>query len=291
MTPTKPVVTIDHDHTEATDLKRTLKTADATSTEEENSQDDDKDRNFVTALARGLELLRCFSPNESLLGNQELAAKTGLAKATVSRLTYTLARQGYLKKQAASGKYQLDVGVLAFGYQMLSNLSVRNVAHPLMDELARYAQAAVAMAARDRLQMVYLDVVHGQANMTMRRQVGSNLPLHLSSVGRACLAAMPEQERAFLLDHIRERNDADWRDIRRSLDRAFRDFEDYGYCLSIGEWTRDVNSVAVPLVHREHGILAFNCGGPSFQLSREKLEEDIGPRLKHMVAQIQAVSC
>lgn len=290
MSITKPVVTNEHDNAEGSDFNQTRQATASTAMEEENSQNDEKDRNFVTALARGLELLRCFSPNERLLGNQELAAKTGLAKATVSRLTHTLARQGYLKKQPDSGKYQLDVGVLGFGYQMLSNLSVRSVAHPLMDELARYAQAAVAMAARDRLQMVYLDVVHGQANMTMRRQVGSYLPLHLSSVGRACLAAMPDQERTFLLDHIRDRHSGEWRDIRRGLDRAFQDYEDYGYCLSIGEWTRDVNSVAVPLVHREHGILAFNCGGPSFQLSREKLEDDIGPRLKHMVSQIQAVS-
>jgi DNA-binding IclR family transcriptional regulator len=172
---------------------------------------------------------------------------------------------------------------------MLSNLSIRAVAHPFMEELAKHAQTTVAMAARDRLQMVYVDVVHGQANMTMRRQVGSYLPLHLSSMGRACLAAMPEKEREFLLEHIRERNTADWREIRRGLDRAFRDFEDYGYCLSIGEWTRDVNSVAVPLIHPEHGVLAFNCGGPSFQLPRERLEDDIGPRLKLMVAQIQSV--
>jgi DNA-binding IclR family transcriptional regulator len=288
MTPTQTDVTNDHGAAGLSAPEPALRTAGGMTTEEESFQDDEKDRNFVTALARGLELLRCFSPGERLLGNQELAAKTGLAKATVSRLTYTLARQGYLKKQADSGKYQLDVGVLGFGYQMLSNLSVRSVAHPAMEELARYAQAAVAMAARDRLQMVYLDVVHGEGSMTMRRQVGSYLPLHLSSVGRACLAAMPEQERTFLLDHIRERHGDEWRDIRRGLDRAFRDFEDYGYCLSIGEWTRDVNSVAVPMIHREHGILAFNCGGPSFQLSRDKLEDDIGPRLKHMVSQIAA---
>jgi DNA-binding IclR family transcriptional regulator len=251
--------------------------------------DESKDRNFVTALARGLDLLRCFTPEESLLGNQELAAKTGLAKATVSRLTYTLAKLGCLKKSAASGKYHLDVGVLAFGYQMLSNLSARAIARPFMEEMARYSGVAVAMAARDRLQMVYLDVVHGQANLTMRRQVGSYLPLHLSSMGRASLAAMPENERDFLLGHIRTRYADDWLEIRRGLERAFRDYADFGFCLSIGEWTRDVNSVAVPLVHKEHGILAFNCGGPAFQLPRDKLEDDIGPRLIDMVNQIQAV--
>ncbi|MCB4796669.1 IclR family transcriptional regulator [Pseudomonas sp. NP21570] len=250
-------------------------------------EDEEKDRQFVTALARGLELLRCFSPRESVLSNQELARKANLPRPTVSRLTYTLTRLGYLK-QLPQGKYQLDVGVMSFGYGMLSNLSIRAVAHPLMEQMANHANAAVAMAARDRLQMVYLDVVHGQGNLTMRRQVGTHLPMHLSAAGRACLAGLPENECDFLLDHIRTRHADDWPKLRKGLEKAFRDYADYGYCLSIGEWNRDVNAVAVPMTHAQHGLLAFNCGGPSFQLSREKLEEDIGPRLVHMVSNIEA---
>ncbi|WP_258163958.1 IclR family transcriptional regulator [Pseudomonas sp. 17033095] len=249
-----------------------------------------KDRQFVTALARGLELLRCFTPRESLLGNQELAKKTGLPKPTVSRLTHTLTRLGYLRHLPHSGKYQLEVGVMSFGYAMLSNLSIRALARPLMEEMAGYAKAAVAMAARDRLSMVYLDVVHGEANLTMRRQVGSHLSLHRSAIGRACLAAMPEDEREFILGHIRKRHPEDWPEVRKGLERAFRDYADYGFCLSLGEWQRDVNAVGVALHHESHGLLAFNCGGPSFHLKREKLEDDIGPRLLHMVHNIDAAT-
>jgi len=54
------------------------------------------DRKFVTALARGLEVLRAFTPTEGLLGNGEIAERTGLPKPTVSRLTYTLTKLGYL---------------------------------------------------------------------------------------------------------------------------------------------------------------------------------------------------
>ncbi|HCF1403196.1 TPA: IclR family transcriptional regulator [Pseudomonas aeruginosa] len=249
-----------------------------------------KDRQFVTALARGLELLRCFTPRESLLGNQELAKKTGLPKPTVSRLTHTLTRLGYLRHLPHSGKYQLEVGVMSFGYAMLSNLSIRALARPLMEEMAGYAKAAVAMAARDRLSMVYLDVMHGEANLTMRRQVGSHLSLHRSAIGRACLAAMPEDEREFILGHIRKRHPEDWPEVRKGLERAFRDYADYGFCLSLGEWQRDVNAVGVALHHESHGLLAFNCGGPSFHLKREKLEDDIGPRLLHMVHNIEAAT-
>src|ERR1041384_854808 len=54
------------------------------------------DRKFVTALARGLEVLRAFTPAEGLLGNGEIAERTRLPKPTVSRLTYTITKLGYL---------------------------------------------------------------------------------------------------------------------------------------------------------------------------------------------------
>ena len=144
---------------------------------------DDK-RQFVTALARGLELLRCFTPDGKALGNQELACRSGLPRPTVSRLTHTLTRLGYLRYTPASGKYHLEIGVLAFGYAMLGNLAICDAAHAPMAALARQAQAAVAIGARDRLDMVYLHVAHSEAHLTMRRQVGSRIPLHSSAMGR-----------------------------------------------------------------------------------------------------------
>ena len=61
------------------------------------------DPNFVTALARGLELLRAFRPGDTLLGNQEFVRRTGFPKATVSRLAGTLVSLGYLRYDEALG--------------------------------------------------------------------------------------------------------------------------------------------------------------------------------------------
>ena len=97
--------------------------------------------------------------------------------------------------------------------------------------------------------MIYLEVVHTESTLTMRRPVGSTLPIHSSAMGRACLAAMDVKEREYLFDAIKKRNEDQWPTIKRNLERAIRDYQDYGYCLSLGDWAKDVNSVAVPLVH------------------------------------------
>ncbi len=74
-----------------------------------------EDRHFVTALARGLDVLRCFRSGEERLGNQELAERRKLPKSTVTRLTYTLTKLGYLHHVEESGRYRLGMATLMLG--------------------------------------------------------------------------------------------------------------------------------------------------------------------------------
>ena len=113
-----------------------------------------KDRQFVTALARGLDILRAFTPRHPVLGNNEIAQRARLPKPTVTRLTYTLTQLGYLNYSPESGKYSLSVGVLALGYSFLASQDIRAIARPLMQEFAEYARATVCLAARANLYLV-----------------------------------------------------------------------------------------------------------------------------------------
>ena len=70
------------------------------------------------------------------LSQQDLSQLTGLPKGSITRLTYTLVKLGYLKQSTNSSKYQLSTGVLSFGYTMMTNISINNLATPYMEELA-----------------------------------------------------------------------------------------------------------------------------------------------------------
>ncbi len=250
--------------------------------------EESKDRQFVNALARGLELLRCFRPGEQFLTNAELAKRTAIPKPTISRLTYTLTKLGYLAYSEQLGKYQLGAGVLALGYRMLSNFDVRKMARPPMEELAEYAQASVSLGTRDRLSMVYIETCRSSANVTLRLDVGSRIPIATTAMGKALLCVLPEAERDYLLDHVRQHDPERWPRIKAGVEQGFKDYQELGFCISAGEWQTDVHAVGVPTFGADgEQVMAFNCGGPAFLLSREKLVDDLGPRLVQLVKNIE----
>ncbi|MDR0703165.1 MAG: IclR family transcriptional regulator [Azoarcus sp.] len=248
-----------------------------------------KDRLFVTALARGLELLRCFSPGERYLGVTELSRRTGIPKPSASRLAGTLAKLGYLNLSPSLGKYSLGPGVLSLGYAMLSNIDIRLVARPAMQELAEYSRASVSIGVCDRLSMVYVETVRSSAPIGTRRGVGSRLPLAPTALGRAYLAGLPGQERDFLMNRLSLHNERDWPRLRVGIEQGLRDYAERGFCISVSEWERDVSAVGVPFVDADGRLMAFSCGGAAFLLTRDRLENDIGPRLVSLVQHISGV--
>jgi DNA-binding IclR family transcriptional regulator len=246
-------------------------------------------RKFVVALARGLEVLRTFTAGEGLLGNQEISARTGLPKATVTRLTYTLTQLGYLTHLERLEKYQLAPGALAIGYSALANLRVRQVARPHMQALANYSGASVALGSRDRLSLLYVEHCRAKSAVMLRLDLGSSIPIATTAMGRAMLAALPEKERDWLMREIARRESKQWPKMRVGIERAQKDLASRGFTLSVGEWQTDVSAVGVPLIPADgSGIFAFNCGAPAFHFDRERLENDIGPRLVNMVRNIEA---
>ncbi|PXW22284.1 IclR family transcriptional regulator [Paraburkholderia caballeronis] len=254
----------------------------------DRNRDQNRDRSFVTALARGLELLRCFTPATRQLGLSELARRSGLPKATVSRLAGTLAQLGYLKYEPANRRYSVGIGVLSLGYAALSNVDIREIARPLMHELAEHALCSVAIGVRDRLSIVYVEWVPSRAPITVMRGIGAHLPIATTSIGRAYLAAASDAERNAVLDQLRGDSACDWPQIRRGIEDARRDYVERGFCVSIGDWEDGIASVGVPFTAPDGTPMAFNCGGPAFVLDRERLEHDIGPRLVAMVRDVGA---
>ena len=247
------------------------------------------DRNFVVALSRGLDVLRAFQPNDGLLGNQEIAARTNLPKPTVSRLTYTLTKLGYLTAVPRFEKYQLAPAAMALGYAALANLGIRHLSEPFREDMMRATGGAVAVGGRDRHSMIYFGQSRGSETVGVQLDVGSRVPIATSAMGRAYFWALEEEERTALLRDLREHYGSRWPKLRDGLERSGEIVAKYGFAISAGDWHDDIHSAGVALkLNDGTGPYAFNCGAPAFRFTEERLMNDIGPRLLAMVRNIEA---
>jgi DNA-binding IclR family transcriptional regulator len=249
------------------------------------------DRQFVGALHRGLEILRCFRPTDTSLGNQDLAKRSSLPKATVSRLTYTLSKLGYLTYLSNEGKYRLGVPVLGLGYSCLGGLKIRELVQPHLQELADFAGdgALIALGARDDLTMTYIACARSAGVISLQLSVGSRISLARSSIGRAYLSGLGDEEREALMERMREHyGEEGWPPIRKGILRSLQEIRAHGYCLNFGDWHPHINAVAVPFRTKQADapVLAVNCGGPSSVLSAERLKKTIAPRLVDVVRRV-----
>ena len=251
---------------------------------------DDEDPDFVSAIGRGFALLRCFKRTSKILGNKELAELTGLPKSTVARLTYTLTKLGYLEFLPKVEKYALGVGTLTLGQTYLAGLDVREVAHPLMQQLADDAAATVALGAHHGHDMVFLDIAHGNQVFMMRVAVGQRVPHGMTALGRAYIAALtPEERVVFSQDYRKLVKPSEWPRVEEMTNQAIVDYEKYGFCFSLGDWSDDVFAAGVPMISNDRTkILAFSCSGPVHEMTRKRLITEIGPRLMQLRDRVHA---
>lgn len=246
------------------------------------------DRQFSMNLARGLQVLRAFTAGEPVLGNREIADRTRLPKATVSRITYTLTLMGYLARDASQKRYCLGPGVLSLGHPLLASMPVRQVAGPLLQALARQTGCSVNLAMRDRDQVVYVSAVRADASNPHLPDIGTTRPLLATAIGRALIVGAQPDEQAAILNRLRLLSPQQVALQQATLDADRLRFEREGFCLSQAAAFMGIHAIAMPLARRAgEPLLAVNC-----TLSAERNTDDLLlrhalPLLRHMVKQFE----
>jgi DNA-binding IclR family transcriptional regulator len=242
---------------------------------------DTGDRQFVAALARGLAILRCFRSEDRYLGNQEIARRTGLAKPTVSRLTYTLTRIGFLSHSPVREEYALGAGVLALGHAYLAALNMREVARPMMQEVADFAKATISLGENDGQHMVIVEICHGSPTYRLRLDVGQRVPHNTTALGRAYLAAMTPELRAQRVEAICSPLAPSRRmKLHAEIHSSLRNFDKQGFVYSFGDWNPEIFALGVPLISADRTrVMALSCSGAMFDVTRKRLVSEYGPRM------------
>jgi DNA-binding IclR family transcriptional regulator len=243
----------------------------------------------VSALARGLAVLKVIGDAAGPLSNRELADATGIPKATVSRLAATLVASGYLRQAPDTERFSLGPSLLDMSTRYLRHFDLRAVAKPYLSALAEFAGASIHMGVRDELDMLIIDSIRPRtALITSRIDVGSRMTIATSSAGRAYLAALPPDAQRELLDQIRLASGENWAELEPRILAGIEEHARLGYCTSFGEWHPHIHALGFSLRGPRGERYAVSCGGPAYLLPREMMIERIAPRLLETRQQISA---
>jgi DNA-binding IclR family transcriptional regulator len=240
------------------------------------------------ALARGLAILRLFEEGTAYLGNVEISRRTGIPKATVSRLTGTLGHLGYLNFDRDLQKYSLSPGILSLAYPVFMSHELHVFARPLMQRLAEATHSTVGLAVHDGMSVVYLEYAKTKSTQTRDVAIGYRIPVARSALGRSCLAVIQPDARENLLHRIRrscKRNE--WPEQERRILSAMESVWLRGFCITEGEINPSTNAVGIPFIHAGK-IYAFNAVAPVFEFSQARMVEEIGPGLLGLARDLDA---
>jgi DNA-binding IclR family transcriptional regulator len=193
-----------------------------------------------------------------------------------------LATLGYLDHAPELQKYALSVGTLSLARSYLHSHKIISIARPLMREFSLATQTSVLLGAPGVTHMVLLESCQAgcDSRVELELEPGSRVPHGLTALGRAHLARLPRSIFDQHVDVLGKDSPADWARVKSGILQAREDYEQFGFCFSIGEWNPEVFAVGVPIEPTGDGPpLSINCSGHVSKASRERVLDELGPRL------------
>jgi DNA-binding IclR family transcriptional regulator len=243
---------------------------------------------FVVPFARSLAILSAFMPRDTWLGIRELSERTRIPTPTVHRLLRSLVSLDYVRYSVEHRKYRLAANVLALGYAAIATSDILSIARKRMQAFADEHGVCVALGTRERLQIILLDYCRGTSTqLRLDLHVGTRLGIASSPMGWALLAALPELERFYLLENVERLQPRDWRQLRRKVGEGISQVHESDFCVSSAEWEAELGVVATPLLVPGRTPMALACIGPARQMTRARVDRELGPRLLAAAQAIQ----
>ena len=238
------------------------------------------DPNFMTSLARGLEVIRAFSGHHPSLSIADVARRTGLPRAAVRRCLLTLTRLGYV---GSDGRlFFLRPKILALGYAFLSSTPLAAAIGPTLERVSETLHESCSLGVLDDDDVVYTARAETKRIMSVTLSVGSRLPAYCTSMGRVLLASLPPGELDAYLERkalkpYTERTLTDAGALRKVIEQT----RQRGYALVDQELEVALRSIAVPVRNASGAVVAaMNASTHAARVGRREMEARFLPVLQ-----------
>lgn len=245
---------------------------------------------MVLTVERGMQVLRAFRSSSAPLSNAELARRTGMSKAAVSRLTSTLMQLGYLRHESGGREFELAAGPLGVGHAFIASSDLLRTANPFLQDLADRLGVSVALAIGNGNDMLYVAYRASHKVATLRLGTGSVLPISTTSIGHAYLWALPAGEQKRMMAALHKQAGSNGPGVVRGIRESFAEMERSGVCGVLGGFQRDAYGVALPVrVGRKGVVMGLSCGKADLQPDLAAERKRIAPVLRDAAVRLEAL--
>lgn len=248
-----------------------------------------EERDFVTALARGLDVMRAFSGRDERLTLSEIAQIVGLPRATVRRSLITLIALGYMQED---GKFfRLAPKVLTLAQAYLSSNLLPRLAQPVVERVSTQLGESCSVSILHETEVIYVARSTNKRLAALMGDVGARRPAYCTSMGRILLAHLPASElaeyfKAVDLAPLTAYTVTDEAKLRDILAKVRKD----DYCLSDQQTELDLRTIAVPLRNNSGQVVAaMHVSTQASRTSKRRMIDDFLPLLRKAATEIRAL--
>ncbi|MGQ9600652.1 MAG: IclR family transcriptional regulator [Anaerolineae bacterium] len=241
----------------------------------------------IAAVEKTLDILEFLGQNNQEFGLPELSQALRIPKVTLFRYLHTLEQRKYVRKNPENDKYVLGLKILELSSHALDSLSVHEVALPYMRELQSRFEETVNLAVLEGAEVVYIEILESPRAFKMSSHVGGRELPHSTSLGKAMLAFLPDEEVKQIVKvkglPKRTENTISTEDQLQDELAAIRQ---RGYAIDDEENEIGARCVGVPIFDRRgRAIAAISLSGPAFRFSPAEVEA-MGTALQNAAARI-----
>jgi DNA-binding IclR family transcriptional regulator len=206
------------------------------------------DRYIVPAIRRGLAMLRLFKAERPHIRLPEMVKELGVSRATAFRIAYTLEADGYLQRVPHSSAFQLGINVLSLGFEYLGSLDLIEAARPALEDLRDHTEASSHLGVREGLEVVFLLRAPSRHRLRSNVNVGTRMPLHATTAGRAMLfdtslAELRAMYKGVVMQRFTPQTPVNVDDLYKMIERDKKK----GYVSSPSAYTPGIANVAAPV--------------------------------------------
>lgn len=227
----------------------------------------------LSSVRNAARLLCAFGPADRDLGVSELAARLGLAKSTVHRLLGTLALEGLIDRDGATGRYRLGLKLYELGTMVSDHLDLHEVIAGPLDDLRNRTGETCHVAILDGNEVVYVARRESPHTLRLFLRVGHRNHAHCTSTGKVLLAFLTAPERAEILDgHELVAHTPFTFTDRDRLEDELEGIRRRGWSENVNESEMGVTSVAAPIRDASGRVVAaISVAGPGPRLTRDTI--------------------